>query len=159
MAYSDLQDLYEIEPNYPGLSSLIRQAEIDLGIRERPVDNSAKIQAQALAKQAQDALVLAGRDSLALENAKATANQALKLDPNNDTAIAVLDEIALRTGAQSAVVLSAADEERYQLALTYLQNGNVVAANSQLQLLLKNSSNRRSAKVLKLKSRIEGMLQ
>jgi hypothetical protein len=159
IAYSDLQDLYAIEPNYPGLKSLINSAQIDLGMKERPVDNSAKIQAQKLAEQAKKDLVDAGRDAAALESIKATANQALAKDPNNDTAIAVLDEIALRTGAQSAVVLSAADEERYQAALTYLQAGNVVAANSQLQALLKTPANRRSAKILKLKSRIEGMLQ
>jgi len=158
--YSDLQDLHEISPNYPGLSDFMYKVELDLGLKQVAVapTSAAAGEAGTYARQAKEQLDSAGRDTMMLANAKSLANKALALDPNNDVAIAVLDEVALRTGAQAAVVLSASDEAKYQQAITYLQNGNVIAANSNLQELLKNPANRRSAKVQKLQSRIKGML-
>ncbi len=157
--YGDLQDLYEMDSSYPGLSDFIYEVEISLGLRERPVDNSAKEAAEAIAQEALAELDNAGRDTLILEGIKAKAKEALELDENNGTALAVIDEIALRTGAQAAVVLSAEDEAKYQQAVSYLQNGNIIAANANLQQLLQKSENARSAKILKLKNRIEGMLK
>ena len=158
-AYADLQDLIGINPSYPGLSSLLFNAEIQMGLRERTADNSSKEAAEAIAQEAQEALTAAGRDAALLSEIKAKANEALSLDPSNGTAIAVLDEIALRTGQQAAVSLSAADEAKYQQAIRFLQSGNVVGANANLQALLQTPANLRSAKVIKLKSRIEGMLK
>ncbi|MBO4320124.1 MAG: hypothetical protein J5857_06615, partial [Treponema sp.] len=158
IAYSDLQDLYELEPDYPGLKSFMSQTEINLGLRQKPIDNSSIEEAQALAEQAYTQLSEAERDTIKLESARNLANRALVLNPNNDLAISVLDEVALRTGTTAAVILSRRDEEKYQQAITYLQNGNVVAANSNLQELLQTPANRRSAKVQKLQSRIQGML-
>ena len=158
--YSDLQDLHEISPDYPGLSEFMYQVELDLGLKQIAVapTSAAAGEAQVYADQAKEQLANAGRDTMMLANARALANKAIAIDPNNETATAVLDEVALRTGAQAAVVLSASDEAKYQQAITYLQNGNVIAANSNLQELLQNPANRRSAKVQKLQSRIKGML-
>ena len=134
------------------------QTEINLGLKQRPVDNSSLEEAQALAEQAYAQLMAAERDTIKLESARNLANRAIVLNPNNDLAVSVLDEVALRTGTSAAVILSSRDEEKYQQAITYLQNGNVVAANSNLQEILKTPENRRSAKVQKLQSRIQGML-
>lgn len=158
IAYSDLQDLYELEPDYPGLKAFMSQTEIALGLRQRPIDNSSIEEAQALAEQAYAILSEAERDTIKLESARNLANRAWALNPNNDLAVSVIDEVALRTGTSAAVILSSRDEEKYQQAITYLQNGNVVAANSNLQEILKTPENRRSAKVQKLQSRIQGML-
>lgn len=158
IAYSDLQDLYELEPDYPGLRAFMNQTEINLGLRQKPIDNSSIEEAQSIAEQAFAKLSEAERDTIKLEAARNLANRALVLNPNNDLAISVLDEVALRTGSTAAVILSRRDEEKYQQAITYLQNGNVVAANSNLQELLQTPENRRSAKVQKLQSRIQGML-
>ncbi len=159
MGYGDLKDLQEINPNYPGLSDLIANIEINWGLREKASDNSSKEEAEAIAVEAQKALDSAGRDPVKLAEIKTMVNQALSIDQTNATAIAVLDEIALRTGQQAAVTLNAADEAKYQQAIRFLQNGNVVAANANLQELLQNPENLRSAKILKLKNRIEGMLK
>ncbi len=158
-AYSDLRDLYEIEPNYKDLQAFIEQVEIDLGIRQPPIADSSAEEAQALAEQAMEIVQNTGRDALQLESAKTLAYRSIAIDPNNELAVQVLDEIALRTGTQSAVVLSAADEARYQQAITSLQSGNIVFAAAILQDLLQNPANRRSAKIRKLQGRIEGLLQ
>ena len=56
------------------------------------------------------------------------------------------------------VVLSAADEALYQNALADLQKNKVFDANAKLTQLMKNSVNARSAKIIKLKKRIEAQL-
>ncbi len=159
IGYTDLLDLYEINPTYPGLKDFIYSVELTLGLKQPPVADSSAQEAQEIAAKAQQALNAAGRDTFKLEAAKTLARQALALNANNGLALQVLDEIAMRTGAQAAVVLSALDESRYQKAVTYLQNGNIVEANATFQQIWSTPANRRSAKVLKLKSRIEGMLK
>ncbi len=109
-AYSDLQDLYALEPKYPGLSELIYQVELDLGLRKKVVD-------------------------------------VMEIKPVETPQIA----------ASEVVILSAADEAKYQQAINYLQNGNVIAAKSNLQELLAKPSNQRSAKIQKLQKRLTDM--
>ena len=100
----------------------------------------------------------AGRDENLLAQARAKANAALAINENNTLAYQVLDEISLRSGGQSAVILSAADEELYQSAVRDLQNDNVFAAKQKIDQLLQKPQNRRSAKILKLQKRIEALL-
>lgn len=157
-AYSDLVDLYEINPDYPGLKNLIYQVEIELGIRQKPVDNSALVKASSLAREAERILASAGRDSTKLQQAKDRALQAVALNPNNDLAITVLDEIALKVGGQAAVVLSAEDEALYQKAVQELQKNNIIAANTIVQQLLNKSVNKRSAKILELQKKVQALL-
>lgn len=157
-AYSDLVDLYEINPDYPGLSDLIYQVQIELGLRKKPVDNSSLKKAQTLANQAKALLASAGRDSAKLEQAKQRALQALALDQGNDLAMTVLDEVALKAGGQAVVVLSATDEGLYQKAVQELQKNNIIAANTIVQQLLSNPSNRRSAKILELQKKVQALL-
>ena len=70
----------------------------------------------------------------------------------------ILDEISLRTGSQTAVVLSPEDETLYQQALKDLQSNRVIEARVKLKKLLEKKSNSASAKILKLKKRIEAQL-
>ncbi|MCR5219166.1 hypothetical protein [Treponema sp.] len=157
-AYSDLLDLYEINPDYPGLKKIITEAEYTLGFRQRPADTSQIKKAAELSSQAQEALNQAGRDEILLEHARSLANQAIALNSDDGKAITVLDEIARRKGEKPAVILSASDEELYQKALKDYQNGNLPDARIKINKLLENSSNGRSAKILKLKENIERKL-
>ncbi len=157
-SYSNLLDLYEMNGSYPGLKNIIESAEYSLGLKQKPADKSVLAKAEKLAQESQDLLNKAGRDTILLEQAKTKAQSAIEIDPENSKAIRVLDEIALRTGQQSAVVLSASDEALYQSALADLQKNKVFDANSKLTKLLQNEANSRSAKILKLKKRIEAQL-
>lgn len=157
-SYSNLLDLYEMNGSYPGLKNIIESAEYSLGLKQKPADKSVLAKAEKLAQESQDLLNKAGRDTILLEQAKSKAQSAIEIDPENSKAIRVLDEIALRTGQQSAVVLSASDEALYQSALADLQKNKVFDANSKLTKLLQNEANSRSAKILKLKKRIEAQL-
>ncbi len=129
-----------------------------MGLKQRPADKSGIAKATELAKEAQELLGKAGRDTLLLQQAKEKAQAAIDLNPDNSIAITVLDEIALRTGQQAAVVLSAKDEAIYQSALADRQKNNIFDANAKLAQLMKNSAYARSAKIIKLKKRIEAQL-
>ena len=157
-SYSSLLDLHEMNPNYPGLAAIIENAEYSMGLKQRPADKTGIAKAASLAKEAQELLGKAGRDTLLLQQAKEKAQAAIDLNPDNSIAITVLDEIALRTGQQAAVVLSAKDEAIYQSALADLQKNNIFDANAKLAQLMKNSVYARSAKIIKLKKRIEAQL-
>ena len=157
-SYSNLLDLYEMNSSYSGLKNMIESAEYSLGLKQKPADRSVLAKAEKLAQESQDLLNKAGRDTILLEQAKTKAQSAIEIDPENNKAIKVLDEIALRTGQQSAVILSSSDEALYQSALADLQKNKVFDANSKLTKLLQNSANSRSAKILKLKKRIEAQL-
>ena len=86
-AYTDLLDLHEIDPSYPGLSALIYETEIDLGIRRRPQDRTAIARAASLTKQAQNIMDGAGRDEVKLRSALSLVDEAISLDSNNNTAL------------------------------------------------------------------------
>ncbi|MBO6177494.1 MAG: hypothetical protein J6O39_08145 [Treponema sp.] len=157
-AYSDLLDMYEINPAYPGLKKIITEAEYTLGYRQRPANNSQIKKASELSQQAQKALNEAGRDEILLEHARSLANQALAINSDDNTAIKVLDEIARRRGEKPAVILSAADEDLYQKALKDYRDGNLADAKIKLNRLLENKNNSLSAKIIRLKENVERKL-
>ena len=157
-AYSELVDLYEINPDYPGLKDLIYDVEIELGMRKKPVDDSSLKKSQQLSAQAKKILASAGRDSIKLQQAKELALQALELNSDNTVAVMVLDEVALKSGGQAAVVLSSEDELLYQKAVKELNKNNIIGANTIVQQLLAKKSNRQSAKILELQKKVESAL-
>lgn len=157
-AYGSLLDLRELNPDYPGMKKLIEKAEVQLGLKPQAPDRSKIDRADKLASEAKAILAKAGRDEILLAQAKQKAQEAFSLDPGCAKAIAVLDEIAMRQGGDSRIVLSREDEMLYQSALADLQKNKVFDANSKIAKILANPNNSNSAKVLKLKKRIEARL-
>ena len=153
--YANLLDYYQLDPDYKGLKDLIYQTEIDIGIRQKPVDNSGANKAKRLITEAQNIYKAAGNDEKKLEAALAKIDQALALVSDNRTAIALKDEITTKIGGNTATVLSTEDERLYQLAIQRLQNNNVVGANAIVEQLLKKKSNGNSQKIKDLKVKID----
>lgn len=157
-AYTDLLDLYEIRPDYPGLASLIYQIEIDIGIRQKPVDNSMLVRSQQLTQQADSIIASAGNNENQLRSALEKLDQAIQLNPNNDRAVLLKDRVQVALGGRSSVVLSSADEAKYQQAIQELQKNNIIGAYSLVEQLMQNSANRRSSKVLDLQKKVKALL-
>ena len=82
IAYSDLQDLYELEPDYPGLRAFMSQTEISLGLKQRPVDNSSVEEAQALAEQSEleMRLAIAKSENEKIKNEDKKLEESLRAD-------------------------------------------------------------------------------
>lgn len=157
-AYSDLLDLAEINPNYPGLKDLIYNIELEIGIRQKPVDNSALVKSNALTKEAQTIVNSAGRDENKLKAALTKVDEAIELNPNNNVAILLKDQIQTKIGGKAAVVLSSEDEARYQRAIQEMQKNNVITANAIVEQLLQKKANRNSSKILELQKKIKALL-
>ena len=157
-AYTDLLDLYEINPAYPGLRNLIVQVEIDIGLRPRPIDQAALNRSRLLTSQALSLLDRNGQNEVALRQAIALVDEAIALNPNNSDAIILKDRTLSRLGGQTVTVLSGADENEYQRAVQELQRGNVIEAKAIVEALLQKDTNRRSFKVLELQRKVDSLL-
>lgn len=156
--YSDLLDLAEIRPNYPGLSKLIYDVEVELGIRQKPVDQSALRRSNSLTQEAQKLYSGAKGNEEILRQALSRLDQAIALNPNNDSAIMLKDRIQIAVGGKAAVVLSSADEARYNQAIQELRNNNVLGAYTIVEQLLQTPVNRRSSKILDLQKQVQARM-
>lgn len=156
-AYTDMLDLYEINPKYPGLKNDIYNAEIVLGIRLPPPDPTALRKSKNLTTEAQKILSKANPSEIELNTALAQLNEALRLDPNNQSAMQTKDRISSLTGGTVSVVLSAADEASYQKAIQKLQNGDVLDAKIIVMQLLEKERNKNSLKLQDLKNKLENL--
>jgi hypothetical protein len=155
-AYSDLLDLYAINPSYPGIKSLIDEVEIYLGIKLPPPDPVAIARSAELTRQAQRIYDANNRNLFPV--ARDQLSEAIKLNPNNQTAIALNDRLAVSIGGTSLAVLPREDEAKYQQALLELQRGNKITASALVEQLMQSPSSRNSAKVQDLKKRIDSLL-
>lgn len=156
--YSDLLDLAEIRPNYPGLGKLIYDVEVELGIRQKPVDQSGIRRSNSLTQEAQRLYSSAKGNEEILRQALGRLDQAIALNPNNDSAIMLKDRIQIAVGGKAAVVLSSADEARYNQAIQELRNNNVIGAYTIVEQLLQTPANRRSSKILDLQKQVQARM-
>ena len=140
-AYNTLTDYYNLVPDYKGLKDVIYNLEIELGMRQRPVDNSAATRSTRLTTQAQTQFNNAGTNTTRLNQALETVNEALRLNPNNKTAEALKDQISLKIGSSSIIVLSSDDQNLLTQAKKAYQTGNIDAANTYMLRLLNNNPN------------------
>ena len=154
--YSELQDLYEINPRYTGLKAIIEKAEIDLGLRLPPPNRAALTRSSDLTNAARRIVDanLRGQFPVALEQ----LNEALKLNPNNEQAVSLKDRIQTDVGGQAAVVLSNVAEKEYQRAVQELQKGNTIAALAIVEQLLRDPENKNSPRIIELQRRIQSRL-
>lgn len=153
--YSNLLDYYEIEPNYKGLKDIIYQVEIDIGIRQKPADNTRQNTAKNYIKLAQNIVNKKNADEKSLNEALSYINQALAILPDDTTAVNLKDEITTRIGGTTSSVLSTEDEKLYRLAIQRLQSNNIVGANMIVEQLLRKPQNASSQKIKELKNKID----
>jgi tetratricopeptide (TPR) repeat protein len=156
-AFGELQSLAAINPNYPGIAGIIRQAEIDMGLR-RPDPNPADI-ARARELVTSASRVLDNNTTTQFEVALTWLDEAIRLDPNNVEAVRVKDRLLIRMGQGTVTVLSSQDEEQYQRAMREFQAGNHLIALSIVDRLLQNQSYRNVTRLTDLQSRIQASLR
>jgi tetratricopeptide (TPR) repeat protein len=154
--YADLLDLRAINPGYRGLADEIVKAEYRLGIRIPPADPQRKKDSQKKVADARS-LVEANNPSF-LPTILSLLNDAIKLDPENSTAIRLKDQVQLgsaRSGATDASALSSLDEKVYYSALEKYQNGEAQEARELLKPLANNPKYKNNSKVQKLWERLQ----
>ena len=155
-SFADLQNLAEINPRYPQISTIIRQAEIDMGYRPPPPNPQNLARSRELTVSANR--ILEGNISTQYEVALAQINEAIALNPENTEAMQVKDRLLNRMSAPGAIVLDSQDEAEYQRAVRELQSGNNLVALSIVERLLQNPRNRNITKLVELQRRIQSVL-
>ncbi|MDR2375444.1 MAG: hypothetical protein LBD96_03290 [Treponema sp.] len=154
-SFADLQNLAELNPGYPGIAGILKQAEILMGYRVAPPDPRILRRSDELTRTARTIVDNNDRDQF--EAALRQLNEALSLNPNNDEAMVLKDRVQTRMGTGNAI-LSSADEGEYQRAVRELQQGNTLTAMSLVERLLQNPRNRNSTRVIELLRRIQAIL-
>lgn len=153
--YNDLVTYYDLNPNYRGLKSTIENIEIELGMRQKPVDNSAAARSNRLTSEAQSIFSSAGNNQSRLNTALSRVNEAIRLNPNNTQAQRLKDRINTQLGASKNVILSAEDEQLYNLAKNAYLQKKYDEAKAYMDELWKKTSNRSIEKVKSLKKSID----
>jgi hypothetical protein len=121
--------------------------EIDIGIRQKKVENTEKKQSQNYVADAKKIFDSAGNDEEKLKKALDKINQAIRLNPDNKEATALKDKITTKIGGTTSTVLSTEDERMYQLAVKKLQQNDIIGANAITMQLLKKKQNVSSKKI------------
>jgi hypothetical protein len=156
--YTEILDLYEINPSYPGLKDFIYNVEIELGIRVRPPDRTAINKSNSLTKQAEQVFNSGRRNEISLNSALQLVNQALEANPDNTDAQILKDRISTALGGTGTAVLPAVAEKKYQQAVQELQKGNILEAYTIVSELMSNKSYSKSSKVIDLQKKVESLL-
>lgn len=150
--YGELEALAEINPNYPGLQERIRELEIQLNLRQDPVDQARIAESNQLFAQAQRLAEAGSRDQAVV--AVSLLEEAVDLNPNNQDAKFLMDSLRIRIGAQATVALNSADEQQYRLAETLFAQGQVARAFSIVERLLADPDNQGYPPLIELRRRI-----
>ncbi len=156
--YTDLLDLQEINPKYPGLADFIYKVELALGIRVLPPDTTAIRESEKLTAEAQKLFDSDSRNEIVLNSALTKVNQALEKNSDNETAQILKDRINTALGGTGTTVLTAEAEALYQRAIQELQKGNTLQASVLVAQLMQDPQNKKSSKILDLKKKVDSLL-
>ena len=155
-SFADLQNLAEINPNYPGIRGILNQAEIDMGFRPPPPNPANLARSRELTTAASR---IYDENNIALfEVAIAQLNEAISLNPENVEATRVKDRLLNRMSIPGGIVLSSEDESEYQRAVREFQSGNNLVAFTIVERLMQNPRNRNITKLVELQRRIQLVL-
>jgi tetratricopeptide (TPR) repeat protein len=155
-ALNELRDLQQINPSFPGMNAAIYEAEISAGLRERPPDQRAVAESNRLYQQA--SAIVARNDRAQFPIALEQLNRALRLNPNNQAAVALRPRVQEGLGGTVTNVLSSAAEEQFRLAVQHFTNRNFLEALAIVERLLQSSENRNYPPLLDLRRRIESQI-
>jgi tetratricopeptide (TPR) repeat protein len=156
-AFTELQNLAEINPRYPGIAAALVQAEIDIGLRPPAPDPRALARSSELTAAARQ--ILNGNIVSQFEVALRQCDEAIALNPNNTQAMTIKDQIQTKmSGTGGRVVLDSRSEAEYQRAVRELQQGNNLVALAIVEQLLQDANNRSSTRILELQRRIQARL-
>ncbi len=150
-AYSELSDLAEINPDYPGLKNTILEIEYSLGKKKRPLSPAVKKQAEQLASAAQK-LFQDGN----YQDAFKKINQAISIDGENQNFKSLRSRISARLKTK-VYTRDSNYTDRYQEVVELISSNRYEMAEEIISEMWKNPANR-TDNLTKLKNRVERAL-
>ena len=155
-AFADLQDLVEINPQFPGIRAILTQAEIDMGFRPPPPNPVSIARSSELTRSAE--VHVNNGDPISFGVAEAQLEEAIRLNPNNTAAQVLMDRLHILMTGTGRFVLSSHAQTQYNIALQEFLRGNHLTANAIVQQLLQDPESQRSTLVQDLRRRIDAFL-
>jgi tetratricopeptide (TPR) repeat protein len=155
-SFATLQDLAAINPRYPNIDRIVRQAKIDMGHMPPDPDPRAIARAAELTRTARS--IIDAQNSVQYPVALAQLDDAIRLDPNNNNAVIAKDVLLTRMTGTGVIVIDSTSRDEYDRAVLQLQQGNYLNAYAIVQRLLQNPRNQNSTLILDLQRRIESLL-
>jgi len=151
-AYAVFKDIEQIQSQYPGLQTAIRNIEITLGLRIPPPDPAKITESRDLYLQAKSIRDRNLRDlyPVALDQ----LNEALRLNPDNRDAVALKDQLLIVTGGEREDVLSSDDQRLLREAEAKYLSGRYFEALAIIEQLLRKPSNQKNQELLDLEKRV-----
>jgi len=152
---ADLEDLYAINPKYPGLAQEIYEIKDSLGMfPKKEVKKEVKLSADSKIKEARKAFKAAGTDEKKLNDALRLINEAIAIDGTSKTAKELKLDIQLKIGSTNTAILSQKDEKMYAEAARLFNQRRFNDAKVLIDSLLTGLAAKRSRKVIDLYNRI-----
>lgn len=153
---ADLEDLYEINPRYPGLSQEIYDIKDSLGMfPKKEVKKEVKKSADSKIAEARRVFNAAGNDEAKLNRALALADEAIAIDGTSKAAKDLKFAIQLKIGSTATQILSQADEKMYAEAARQFNMRNFERSMEIIKRLMGNSvPAKKSRKVIDLYNRL-----
>jgi|GEM_PF-1372462 len=152
---ADLEDLYAVNPKYPGLAQEIYEIKDSLGMfPKKEVRKEVKKSAESKIAEAKKAFKEAGSNEARLNRALALANEAIAIDGSSKSAKELKLQIQLKIGASSTAILSQNDEKMYAEAARLFNQRRFADAKEIMDNLLKGAAAKRSRKVIDLNNRL-----
>ena len=154
---ADLEDLYEINPKYPGLAQEIYDLKDSLGMfPKKTIKKEVKKSADSKIAEARSAFKAAGDNESILNQALKLADEAIAIDGTNKTAKELkLDiQLKLKKVSNAPAILSQNDEKMYAEAARLFNQRRFTEAKALLDKLLTGSAAQKSRKVIDLYNRV-----
>ncbi|MFP4644204.1 MAG: hypothetical protein ACLFM0_07605 [Spirochaetales bacterium] len=148
-ALNDLYDLREVDSDWPGLEDAIIDVEILAGVREPPREDTSVQEAEELLAQAQTQF-----DQGNNEQARDLLEESIELDPDNDAARDLLDEVRLEIGSSAAPTLSSSELQQLRRAENHFIDGQIGRALLIVERLWQDEDNRDYEPLVSLRNRM-----
>ncbi|MDR1903646.1 MAG: hypothetical protein LBQ88_15375 [Treponema sp.] len=181
-AYTDLQNLAEIYPDYPGMRTVLdrayrvfnpiavvtpqqrRQQQASAQQQTGTQQQAAPVQRETAETARIRGLVASVRDvinrknSASYQSALGQLNEVFQLDPTNPDYPNLKDALNRLIGAQGTITLDSVSESLYQKAIREFQQGNNLVAMSIVQQIKRMPGNEKNTRILQLERRIQSIL-
>ncbi|MDR1316427.1 MAG: hypothetical protein LBK13_06095 [Spirochaetales bacterium] len=155
-ALSELQDLQQIDPGFPGISQAVLEVEVAMGLKRLPPSRQAVAESTRLTREA-NAIVLRN-ETAQFELALEMVNRALTLNPDNQGAADIKARLQDVRGSTVTTVLPSAAEEEFRRAQQLFSSRNYYEALAIVERLLQTPAGRNYRPLLELQRRLESQI-
>jgi hypothetical protein len=155
-AYSDLLNLFKIEPNYPNRTAIVYQAEIDVHLRPAPPTEAQIARSRELTAAARPIVSSGNMDRM--EEARTFLTEAISLNPENQEAKTLFNQASNRIVVARTVLDPESERLFNQASVLIAQQNGVMALQLINQIYARNALYRSMPRMITIEQRARSLL-